>query len=577
MSMPQPTLTGDPGAAAAAIRASSARSGGAEGSRFPWLDAVLLFLLAVAVRLVDVTFGPDVDELHHVLAARSLLADGTLTIDGGAQYTRSYLFTYLVAGFFRLFGDSITAARIPAILGAGALVAAVYIWVHSQAGRLAAWIAALLLCTFPFGIFITQISRFYSLHALFFWLGSVAVFQLSSGAQLRRWTGVSVAALAVVSFALAWHFQASTLVGLAAVSLWLALDQGVRFLRGGTPAWTSVRAPLVTAVLLFGFGAVVVGTGLLHEALALARYADPWAEAQRFNVRFYHWQLLGDYATLWSLFPVIVLIAASRNRRAALFCATIFVACIAAHSLAAWKHPRYIFYAMPMFFALAGMASAEIIPALIRRAEALLAALPTWGRTRAVRRTAVGFAGCVIVAFLFLGNGALPAFLRMMSPAPEQVNSPKPYRGKSDWAAATPTLDSLAAQAAVLISYSHLKPLYFLNRMDLVLQRNHLQAGGEWLPEFGVLNLVRRPVISTPESLARVMECHATGLVLIEPFGWRSPAGVPGETADFIEQRLRAVPLPLEWRIMAFTWSESPPGSRGCDDVLVGRQPARGT
>ena len=97
-------------------------------------SALILFLLALAVRLIHLARSPHRDELFHVMAALSLLADGDLSVDGGSPYNRAWSFTYLIAGLFRLFGESLVVARLPGVLAGAGLVAILFLWVRKNAG-----------------------------------------------------------------------------------------------------------------------------------------------------------------------------------------------------------------------------------------------------------------------------------------------------------------------------------------------------------------------------------------------------------------------------------------------------------
>jgi hypothetical protein len=528
-----------------------------------WVDAFVLLTLGLAVRLRDLSFAPDVDEFHHILAAQSLLTEGTLELwDGGTDYTRGLLFTLLVAGSFMIFGVSLEASRIPAILGGGLLVAVLYLWVRRHVDRLAAWIAALLLCLYPFGIYLTQVSRFYSLHALFFLLGVILLYRLSVAPGEFGRRSVALGVGAVLALTLSFHFQVTTVVGLGGLALWVAVA-GVPRVR----EWASKEGRLLPLLLLVG-GATVLGvaflwwTGFAGRALFLFQYADPWAFENRGNLRYYHRHLQGDFGPLWALFPVLVLVALYRNHRLGLLCAFVFGLTFFVHSLAAWKHPRYIFYVMPFFFVLTGIAISTGIPVLRRWFYELVSRIP-WRRVgdpeapSGLRRAAWLGAGTVMTIFLLLGMGASSDFIRMMGSGPDPVDSPRPYRGKSEWAQATPILSELSAEKEVLVSYSHLKPPFYLERLDVILQRNHLYQGAEWQPEFTLQPQLARPVISEAESMARIVVCHSSGIVIGEHFGWRDPAGVPSRTVEWIETHLDPVDLPGEWRLLVYTWDET--------------------
>jgi hypothetical protein len=105
------------------------------------LDLVALAALCPITRLTSLDHNPHEDELTQLLAARSLLADGTLAIDGGQPYTRAWVYTYLVAGAFRVGGEGLPVGRLPAVLFGTLLVLALFVWLRGPAGRAGAWAA----------------------------------------------------------------------------------------------------------------------------------------------------------------------------------------------------------------------------------------------------------------------------------------------------------------------------------------------------------------------------------------------------------------------------------------------------
>ena len=116
------------------------------------VDLAVLAAVALGARLVLLNQNPHEDELTQLLAARSVLADGTLTIDGGQPYDRAWVYTYLVAGALRIAGESLISGRIPAALFGTLLVLALFSWLRAPAGRVGAWVAALLLVFSPISL-----------------------------------------------------------------------------------------------------------------------------------------------------------------------------------------------------------------------------------------------------------------------------------------------------------------------------------------------------------------------------------------------------------------------------------------
>jgi hypothetical protein len=64
-----------------------------------------------------------------------------------------------------------------------------------------------------------------------------------------------------------------------------------------------------------------------------------------------------------------------------------------------------------------------------------------------------------------------------------------------------------------------------------------------------------KPVISSPEAMARVVSENAS-VVVIDKVRWRQKPFVPNDTADFIEHRLTRVEVPKQWRLLVFQWPE---------------------
>jgi hypothetical protein len=531
-----------------------------------WLEVLLLAAIALAVRLIYLDHAPYIDELYHALAARSLLDDGTLHINGERPYTRAWGLTYVVAGLFRFFGDSLVVGRIPAVVAGVGLIVALFLWLRSVATGAAAWIAAILLCFAPISIYLSQQVRFYTLHAFFFWLGAFAVYAASMSAPGRNRRTAWLAAGAGACFVVAFHLQPITAIGVAALALWLALRHGpdlVRWLAAG-----GRRRILLAAGGLLAGGALLVAAGagtLVTRGLAMMAHADVWS-AGATDDRWYYFRNLGDqYPTLWTLLPVGVLIAASRFRTPTLFLATIFATAFVFHSAAAWKHERYLFYALPAFFGMWGLAATVALPWLRQRFDALSGAMPLPRHTATALFVSILGAAALWAA---AGNTATVFTYRMLTTSDAEWRLSRAYRGEADWQAALPILRAEANAADVVVASSMLKALYFLGRLDVGLSLNEMLRGSDDA-EFSVATREGVPVISTPESVATLRDCVATGLVIADQRNWRTAWGVPPATADYIEATFERLPVPESFGVLAFRWRDGGTGQPpACEAVI---------
>ena len=517
---------------------------------FTLRDAAVLAVIALVIRLIHLDHTPQVDELNHVLAARSLLTDGTLSIDGGAPYTRASLFTYLVAGLFALFGESLVVARLPSVVAGTALVVLTFVWVRRVAGGPSAWIAGLLICFDPNALYHSQQARFYSIQSVLFIAGAVIAYELLTASGDRK-RALTLGAGAVAAFLLATHLQIITVVGIMGVALGLVLAR--------TPDWLGQdrgsRPVIVGGLVLAGAVVLIVASvRLMPSAWELFRYADLWAQADSSNYRYYHWMLLRQYTTFWSVFPIVLLLAAKHNLRATLFSIGIFGFVLAFHSLAAWKHPRYVLYAMPMFAALVGIATATVLPSIARSAKTVMHSLVGGSRSAGWTR-GLATVALIFAALFFIGsNLAFSTTFKMLVFDDDHWTGSDRFRGEPNWQTAAVALGDIVDSSHVVLSSSPLKAVYYLNRLEIILSANQLVTRAGNQPEFFAPPKLGRPAISTPASLDEIMDCHRTGIVFIEEAHWRSPSGVPPSTVDRLVSRAERVLAFDTARLHVFRW-----------------------
>ncbi|HEY2895989.1 MAG TPA: glycosyltransferase family 39 protein [Gemmatimonadaceae bacterium] len=516
-----------------------------------------VFALALVVRLIGLHHTPYVDELNHIMAAHSLLARGTFELTpGGEPYTRARLFTYLVAGLFRVFGESLVVARIPAVLAGAALVTLLFVWVRSVAGRAAAWIAAMLFCFEPQSIYLSQLARFYTIQTLCFLGGAILIYRVVTDRTLGTARALRRSLAALLLFLLALHFQVISLVGIAGVLLWAIADRVRPRLSSPQMAFAVIGVAVIGLVAL-----AAIARGAFANQLALFNYVDQWAAANRHNVRYYHDIFLDQYATIWTIFPLLVILAIYLNGRAATFALVPFLIAFVVHSLAAWKAERYLFSVMPMFFAVVGMGLAEGARRVRPAFEGAVDWLAGGSLGPRARSFAIATLFTLVALFAAFGNGATSYALKMMRVSDADWQLALLYRGQPDWEAANAVLAPQVDSAAVVVSTSELKSLYYLHRADVLLSVDYLGDPRHPGPEFTLFPKLARPVVSTTQSLDQLRACYATGLVLAEHGQWRTPWSVKSGVADYIETTLDQVHLAPSTRLLAYRWRTSIPDS----------------
>lgn len=541
-------------------------------------EVAAIATLALVVRLAYLDHPPLFDELYHVMAARSWAADGTLAI-GDGEYTRTAAFTKLVGVLFKLFGASLEVARLPAVVAGTLWVGALAWWSGRLAGRTVGWIAGLLFCLDAGSIALAQFARFYTLHGLLFFVGAVAIFGLVG----RQWPGrraVIALAVAFVSLSAAMYFQFSTLVGIAAIGLWLLGVMIWRAVAGvGAPGalrrklgWTRSLAAAAGALV-----ALLIAMVLLRDTLMviwrLYRFAPAWAAPTANEIRWYEGFLWIRYPTLWSFLPAAIVIGAVRHRAMLVFSAFVFGVSFALVSLASAKAERYIYFAIPFFFSIWGLAFAVVLPLVRRGATSLVEGLLGRSAPSALPRIASLLAPVGIALFAAYYSTGFDLTRRMLFPGDRE----RPYM-ESDWAAAADSLKALADSVELVVVTALPKAAYFIQRGDVTLSRTELAELTVGTEEFTVDPRTGQPAISAPASLGQLMECFDTGLLIIEEAHWRRADVVSDSTADFVIAHTREIAMPPSWHIKAFRWdSPGGPADRRCHTQDMRSYPTRWT
>ena len=513
-------------------------------------ELALLAIIVLVPRLAHLDHAPQFDELYHTLAARSWAQDGTLALADGA-YTRTSLFTKLIGVLFRFFDNTLTVARIPSVAAGTIWVLLVASWTSARAGRAAGWIAGLLLGGDPGAIYLSQFARFYALHGMLFFAGASGLFSLIEDGPARSaaWKG-RVAGLTAAALLAALYLQVTTLIGMVPLAVWAAWRLAPRWWaawkQGGGLRWVPVVATAGLLVLA-GFWARGDSAAVLWQTY---RGTALWGVAYVDQVRFYELWLLARYPVFWTLLPLAFLVAAWRFRRAAMFAATVFGSALVFHSFAGAKTERYLYFAMPYFFILWGLALAAALPGFHKVVqEGLSSALRVPVRLRK-RFSWASFAVLALIVAYY--NPATRMSRHLVVPGDETRPYPEP-----EWSKAAPELRRLADSADVVVSSALPKAIYYLGRGDVTLSLTELAEVGmvDGKPvEFAVDPRTGRPAISAPGSLERVIGCFARGLLIFEDGHLHAGFIVPDSTVAYLNRTTREIPLDPAWGIRAFRW-----------------------
>lgn len=532
-------------------------------------DAAAVALIAAVLGFLALQPSPIFDELYHVLAARSWAEDGSVSIANGS-YTRVILFTKMLGAVFSVLDPSLQTAKLLPLAGAVLLTVAMYCWVRATFGRMAAWVAVLLFVLSPGAIYMSQFVRFYSWHALAIWTFVIAFYSAFTGTYSMALRG-ALMLLGAAAWAMAYHFQPTTLIATVAFGLWVVVLWGPGHLvrigalpRGG---WILCGLGLIVILAFLGLWHF----GIFAKAWAVARHTSPWQANVRDDLLYYHIYFLRNYPAFWALLPLAGLLSMRRNFSAGLLCTCLIVVAFVLHSIAGAKNYRYMHYAFPFFFILWGVALAEVLPAIYRLATSAASSFnERISAPRDLRKPLTLAVLALTLVFLLITNSAYLNSAALILRGDSRV-----HWSVAGWQAAAKRLGPEIDKTDILATSNGLFALYFIGRYDIDISPSQVaeSATGE---EFGRDGRTGSYAISKPESLAILMDCYPSGLYLSDSaWRWRNPnLGVSDEMADFLDANLEKIELPKDWMLNAYRWErpEDAPTPDSCP-VLQGIGP----
>lgn len=255
-------------------------------------DLFLLLILALAAFLRSVnlgTLGYRGDEDLTWLAVRGIQEHGVPLLPSGVIYDRGLPYHYLTTLFAALFGTTLEGLRLPSLVCSFGTIIFVYLLVRDMAGRVAGFLAALLLAVSPWEHMYARMARMY---APFVLLVSASLFfalrSLVTGSR-AAW----LAACILVLIAVPMHDLGSTLILIFLVPvLFPARRPPLRWIAGGVVA-------VILGMLSERFASALPA---MHDRVDLELILDIGSHAARISLPFLP-EITLNYAR-WILFDL---------------------------------------------------------------------------------------------------------------------------------------------------------------------------------------------------------------------------------------------------------------------------------
>jgi len=321
----------------------------------PVIYSFFVFFGCLALYCINLERPLHHDELYHILAAKGLLANGIPSIAEGV-YDRVYYYTVFVSYILSTFDESISMVRLTSVLSMALSVSVLYIWLWNNISHNAALISATLFATSPFAVDIALFVRFYSFQNLCFLIGAILTYEYFIRLKLAQ---LHILILSLAFFSAAAYLQQTSTIGLLGVCLWCLSILLVRTKKSSIRLFYGLLGFSAIVFLLLLSASYI--SGLLEKVWEMYRFVPLFNKASANDFWFYLVEYLKNYPSIVPFFSLLFFIAMSRYPRPIIFAFSIFLVSLIVSSFAASKHPRYMFYAQPFFFMIAGTGIALVI------------------------------------------------------------------------------------------------------------------------------------------------------------------------------------------------------------------------
>jgi hypothetical protein len=317
------------------------------------------------------------------------------------------------------------------------------------------------------------------------------------------------------------------------------------------------RKRATIGLILVGIGVLALAhvTGVLDLAWDRFRATSLTNSPSRNEFWFYHVRFLLFYPTLWPLAGLFAVLAIVRTPKLAWFCISIFVISFLLGSFAGPKNMRYLSFAPPFLAIIWGIGLAQVMPALRDYTKEMRAKLIDSLALPHKFGSVIGTGAVVLILVIVLvmnpfwvrtaaliGNIALPT----ETPA-------------TNWRAAREALAPWTRDAGIMITTEELGAIFFLGRSDVRFSPSKLQElPPEEQHEFGIDFRTGRPIITTPASVEKLIDCFPRGFIVGPIENWGDPILISEEIQEILEQRAELIEVPQRSYLYAWGWNREP-------------------
>ena len=501
-----------------------------------WEIAVVLVASGLALTLGFSNLGkPSLwhDEAAHVYIAKTIVETGQPRMLSGRPAPSGAAYSYVLAGFIALLGDSETVVRSPSVLLAGVNVLLTFLLVRRLLGRETAAVAAVALAISPWTVAWSREARLYTLHQAVYLATMMAAWQAFTAKGRKQIMGFAVCASAGYVLGLLTSLHSMLFLGApGAYAFFLGLKGTIHKRR---PEWrwllTCCVLGVVAVVTLGGYYLFLpeADHGAIFKEAGLNGVAPP-ADHVRAHPLYYPIFFKNNLSIGYLVLAILGFgWMLAKEGRKGLFTALAFVIPLLALSYIGYRRYRFLFFAFPFYVT-------AFSYALVQLTRLLATARRSWPR----------IVGAVLI-LLFAARLAVST-VRLAGDSIDAASGADVTlaRRHPQWREPCTYVREHRNGAAVLTT-TYLPTLYYVGHVDTWYPNRyvvweHIDSG--------------LPGLATVDDVAKFMEEHPRGFFLAE---WRRFGHWDrylGDDVAWVEEHMTRIDEVSNTDITVYKWGD---------------------
>jgi 4-amino-4-deoxy-L-arabinose transferase-like glycosyltransferase len=552
---------------------------------------ILLMLVLVGFCIRSVELGKaslSYTEPLHMYAAKSILETAKSTLPSGKDYSRSQLFTNLVALSFKRFGLNEFAARFPSVIFGTLSIVLIFFIGKSFFGAVSGLIAAFMVALIPFEVVWSRECRMYTMFQFFFLFGFFAFYKGFEEGKARIidvyqrstykhfWSNIGFL-FSYWKLDLHWllfsavllfiSFKVHALTGIYYFSLLFYLSSMLFFYLVVYGFKIAIRSKyfffLFLLILASGLG-LILFPKIFHSITDFFKFDPLWYEDYGGPLFYFYFLVTPWLFPIAALFIIGTIQICTRTHKAGLYTLICIVVPLILHSFASVKQPRYIFNIFPLILLVSSYSLYNLFKEELRVAYFNLQSNYKEIKLLSSKKLSYIALSCLFSIWLFFVFIWLQMSLKAIY-YPMYANLLGGMH-HAEWRGACQYVKKFYKTGDVIISTIPLAALYYCGKIDYALDIAHYVGSPDYPPDENATNLKKdgfyieaysgAKAIINLDTFKKALSENSRGWLVLDKQRFVANTIVPSEIRRFILMNLVSHTIRADGTMLVFSWDK---------------------